>query len=247
MSINILQPPVAEVLMIDWPAHAMTTLAEVCTMFQGEKAPKLTLPEHWRQAENDVLKQLQNTALRGPLEMLNFTFKISRVTRAFTHQLVRYRIGTSFAQESLRFSKKMDAEVLCTIPRGNTPEYGWFMKSATEAIEGYQRLLALGVPAEDARGILPTNILTTIYFHTSFRTLINIWEQRMCTQAQHGEWGAVLAGIKREILQKVDRRLGDLLQLRCNSTGVCMFHSDWDRACWIRESLKEPERLEDPR
>ena len=230
MNVAIVHPPAAQVTLISWPVNPCETLVQVCSVFQGESAPKTDSKLKMDSAITDVLKQLQDTALQGPLEMLNFTFLISRVTRAFTHQLVRYRIGTSFAQESLRFTKKLDCEVLATT------DHASYAAAVFNSLANYEVMLEEGVPVQDARGVLPTNILTKIYMTASFRTLLNMYQQRMCTQAQHGEWETVLKEIK-NCVADVDVRLAELLKMSCERGGKCIFKSTWDRPCPIRERL----------
>ena len=54
----------------------------------------------------------------------------------------------------------------------------------------YNSLVNSGMPAEDARGLLPTNLLTRINFNTSLRGLLEHAGLRLCTQAQF-EWRLV--------------------------------------------------------
>src|SRR5262245_42567602 len=65
--------------------------------------------------------ELAKTRLQTPLDAVSLTFLIRNVTRSWTHQMVRYRIGTSFVQQSLRFLES-DA-IPVKIPAGlTTPE-----------------------------------------------------------------------------------------------------------------------------
>lgn len=54
----------------------------------------------------------------------------------------------------------------------------------------YNALVSAGMPAEDARGLLPTNLLTRINYNTSLRGLQEHAGLRLCTQAQF-EWRLV--------------------------------------------------------
>lgn len=56
----------------------------------------------------------------------------------------------------------------------------------------YNALVSAGMPAEDARGLLPTNLLTRINYNTSLRGLKEHAGLRLCTQAQY-EWKLVWA------------------------------------------------------
>jgi flavin-dependent thymidylate synthase len=63
----------------------------------------------------------------------------------------------------------------------------------------YNILVNSGMPAEDARGLLPTNLLTRINYNTSLRGLLEHSGLRLCTQAQF-EWRLVWARIKEAIV-----------------------------------------------
>jgi thymidylate synthase ThyX len=54
----------------------------------------------------------------------------------------------------------------------------------------YNALVSAGMPAEDARGLLPTNLLTRINYNTSLRGLKDHAGVRLCLQAQY-EWRLV--------------------------------------------------------
>ena len=57
-----------------------------------------------------------------------------------------------------------------------------------EQIDGaYKRLLALGTKPEDARGILPTNILTNITMSANLRTIVELVRKRSSPRVQ-GEY-----------------------------------------------------------
>ncbi|WNO26303.1 ThyX-like thymidylate synthase [Gordonia phage Fulcrum] len=62
---------------------------------------------------------------------------------------------------------------------------------AVEAVaKAYNKLVDAGMPAEDARGILPTNLLTQLNYITNLRNLQVEGGKRLCTQAQF-EWRIV--------------------------------------------------------
>ena len=52
------------------------------------------------------------------------------------------------------------------------------------AIEAYQKLLAAGVPAEDARYLLPNAAETKIVITMNVRELLHFFELRCCNRAQ---------------------------------------------------------------
>ena len=118
-------------------------------------------------------------------EFLHYTFVIEKVTRAFTHQLVRTRVA-SFAQQTMR-----------VLPMEN---FEW---GTSDSLEGqartsyhqtmhqinkkYTDLLNAGAKPEDARGILPTNILTNITMSANLRTIVELVRKRSGPRVQ-GEY-----------------------------------------------------------
>lgn len=128
--------------------------------------------------------------------------------------------------------------------------------------EVYNENINLGMPAEDARGLLPTNLLTRINYNTSLRGLLEHSGLRLCTQAQFEwrlVWHKILEAI-REYGKSVEYQNGDtrliggnedlpttylssqwqfdelakIFKPICYQKGSCQFLSDVDRACTIR-------------
>lgn len=162
-------------------------------------------------------KAMQETHLKAPLEFVKLHFLIENVDRAFTHQLVRQRTAV-YGQESLRFAVKedlaaetpkppsfSDPRVADSISKRNDLDDIWDT-ALEEAQRGYLALVASGVPAEDARGLLPTATLTRIHYCTDLRNLLEHAGNRLCTQAQF-HWRAVFLQI-REAIRNYWRQMG---------------------------------------
>lgn len=229
MNVEFVNPPAAHVSLLTETYMIPEVLATLVKGFNHDFSG--ALGEIASSDMQDAVDELQKTSLQGPLEMIHYVFLLQNVSRAFTHQLVRYRIGTSFLQESLRFSEKREAKVL--VPEHLTGyDRALFEHSAMNSFDTYWFLLDKGVSAEDARGVLPIHTLTSIYMDVSLRTLINIYRQRMCLQAQ-AEWKGVLEGIKANL----DGYVGSMLKMSCETAHpFCMFASKYDRPCPIREA-----------
>jgi|TARA_R110000824_G_scaffold329881_1_gene516645 flavin-dependent thymidylate synthase len=144
-------------------------------------------PEDKKQAELDYMLQ----TIKSSWEFVDYTFEIRDVTRAFTHQFVRTRTG-SYAQQSQR-TVDMEGFGYYTPPKIERDEsakllYDQAMKMINVI---YQQLRGdLGIAAEDARGILPTNIHTNIVAKFSLRTLHETAKSRLSPRAQ-GEYQEV--------------------------------------------------------
>lgn len=121
-------------------------------------------------------------------EFIDFIFLLTDVTRAFTHQLVRHRVGVAFAQQSLRVSKPGEAQGRFGYLKSGSilrsEEAGELYDQIMEEINtGYWRLLEMGVDTQDARGVLPTNIHTNILFKVNLRALADSTNIRLCVRA----------------------------------------------------------------
>ena len=135
--------------------------------------------------EDEKEKQLEYVfgTIGSCWEFVDYTFLIRGVTRAFTHQLVRSR-HASFAQESLRLEKNKNFKYLATGEAKNRNAYKYCMENINDS---YERMVNSGVDAQDARGVLPTNILTNIMVKMNLRTLSDLISMRLCFRTQ-GEY-----------------------------------------------------------
>ncbi|MFN9959046.1 MAG: FAD-dependent thymidylate synthase, partial [bacterium] len=87
---------------------------------------------------------------------------IEGVSRAFTHQFVRSRQG-SYAQQTMRVLNMGEYDYVHTDRVNADVRARGLVDIINENIRlTYNQLIKLGLPAEDARGILPTNISTNI-------------------------------------------------------------------------------------
>ena len=175
--------------------------------------------------------------IKSSWEFVDYIFAIEDVTRAFTHQLVRHRIGTSFAQQSQR-TVDMSGFKFVT-PDGiaddelRLQDYLHIMDDIDEC---YHELIAEGAKPEDARGVLPTNICTNIIFKANLRTLNAMCAERLCVKAQ-GEFQQVMKAI-REVVIGVHPWAEPMLRVYCSQTGVCCFPRVTN--CKIKDNVFNP-------
>lgn len=193
--------------------------------------------------QNKFWQELGDTKLKGPLEMATTFWLIEDVTRAFTHQFARYRIGVSMVQESQRFSKQVGKLARIMIPDrvvNNSSAMEEYVESCETAMRAYYAMLdAEGVETQDARGLLPTNICTRLYTTIAMTGLAHMYEQRHCCQAQdsgageNGEWKQVVQMFKRELQHQGYYHYANTLKApwedpRCTN---CGFGASFDRPC----------------
>lgn len=204
------------------------------------------------------------THLKAPLESIKFHFFIEGVTRSFTHQMVRQRTAV-YAQESLRFAVKEDLAAEVSIPPSiaglakNHPTRQKWDDAVENLGDVYNFLVANGIPAEDARGLMPHAVTTRLNYVTDLRNLADHAGNRLCTQAQF-EWRVVFLGIV-DAIRNYTPELGwasaqvkddwehayrwqfqmiadsALFRPVCYQLGKCPFKASFDRACTIRDRV----------
>lgn len=117
-------------------------------------------------------------------EHATFTFGVEGISRVTSHQLVRHRIA-SYSQQSQRYVDISGSENF-VIPK--TIEKSKISNKVKEflgkASRLYEELLREGVPAEDARFILPQAITTNIVVTMNARELHHFFQLRLCRRAQ---------------------------------------------------------------
>ena len=164
------------------PERAVATAARLCYAPVGASELIETM------SDEDVRKVLGVIMAGGhfsALEHASYTFAIDGVSRALTHQLVRHRLA-SFNQQSQRYVAY--TEGLSTIKPAsiaqNEEANRLFDEMIERTVEAYQAFLDAGVPAEDARYILPNAAETKIVVTMNIRELLHFFSLRCCNRAQ---------------------------------------------------------------
>jgi len=146
---------------------------------------------------DDLRERLSGKDVRGFLEKIlslghlsvlehaTFTFGIEGISRVTTHQLVRHRVA-SFSQQSQRYvSHKEQFAVVVPPSIASNPEMGeLFHTKVRELHRLYGEMVESGIPAEDARYILPNATETKIMATMNARELLHFFRLRCCERAQ---------------------------------------------------------------
>lgn len=130
------------------------------------------------------IKMLIGKGHTSVLECCSASFRISDVSRAFSHQLVRHRIA-SYTQKSQRYVSERGFDFI--VPpsiQANSDAYGIFVTTMKYLDDVYQTLQALGIRNEDARFVLPNACETEIVITTNFREWRHIIGLRTDSAAQ---------------------------------------------------------------
>ncbi len=135
--------------------------------------------------QEKLIQKIMRLGHYSVLEHVCFTYGIENISRVCSHQLVRHRIA-SFSQRSQRYVK-VDKEQQYIIPKkiqNDSSLLQRFKNLSTKNHDLYQEMLSKGIPAEDARYILPQAINTSIIFTANARELIHFFRLRCCNRAQ---------------------------------------------------------------
>jgi thymidylate synthase (FAD) len=137
-----------------------------------EQAPKL-------------LRKILDMGHLSVLEHASFSFGIEGISRACSHQLVRHRIA-SYSQQSQRYvSHDERFEAVTPTSIADRPELAArFAQHLAATQELYRGLLDAGVPAEDARFVLPNAAATKLVMTMNARELHHFFALRCCRRAQ---------------------------------------------------------------
>ncbi len=131
------------------------------------------------------LEKIMSLGHQSVLEHISFTFGIEGISRTTSHQLVRHRLA-SYSEQSQRYvshTKQFGAVIPDTVLE--LPEAReLFERELASLHDAYSRLVAMGIPAEDARYILPNATETKIMVTMNARELLHFFALRCCQRAQ---------------------------------------------------------------
>jgi thymidylate synthase (FAD) len=164
------------------PERAVAVAARLCYAPVGAAE----LMEHMSdEAVRKVLYTIMSSGHFSALEHASYTFAIDGVSRALTHQLVRHRLA-SYNQQSQRYVAYADDPAFVVPPEVDAhPEARQaFLEACGAAFISYRALIAAGIPAEDARYLLPNAMETKIVVTMNVRELLHFLELRCCKRAQ---------------------------------------------------------------
>lgn len=238
-------------------------VAALCAMYTGRVIrdyAELTTAERV-----EAFADMKATVLNGPLASPHFHFLVEGAGRDFTHQAVRDNFSF-IAQESLRFAVKEDWAHEVPLPPSlvglaeDHPHVRLWRKALNGAEDAYAALVNAGMPAEDARKLLPHAVTTRYHWCPSLKTLLTEAGKRTCTQAQF-EWrqffGQVAKALREyeTVHRGLDAAHGDgwqfaaiaeSLRPNCFQTGSCGFMAAFDRGCTIRDRVERNARIQRP-
>ncbi|WP_373864527.1 MULTISPECIES: FAD-dependent thymidylate synthase [Paenibacillus] len=181
-------------------------------------------------AESDRLfRHIIRSKHTSTLEHITYTFAIEGVSRSLLAQLTRHRIGFSFSVQSQRYVKfgsgdksagfdyvtpvSVDGrdvpgtnrydDVALSIRHDPLKAYEVYEDAMIAAQKAYDALRAAGVPAEDARYVLPNAAACNIVMTANLRALIEFYDKRRPGNGAQAEIAELAEKIREEVT-KVD-------------------------------------------
>lgn len=148
-----------------------------------------------KKTDEELLNEVISKGHTSVLEHASFTFAIEGISRACSHQLVRYRIA-SFSQQSQRYVNANRFEYIIPesisksdktfkVDSGDVVSISDMYELTMQTIQHvYNTLIAAGVPAEDARYVLPNATETKLVMTMNARELLHFFHLRCCSRAQ---------------------------------------------------------------
>lgn len=165
------------------PEEVVWRAARTC--YSAEPPTQLTSAT--RDTKAKLIRKVIRSGHLSCLEHVSFTFAIEGISRACSHQLVRHRLA-SFSQQSQRYveTDKLDVVVPPSIKADpslySAEEVFWDCMMQVET--AYELLIDRGIPAEDARYVLPNAARTNLVMTMNARELLHFFKLRCCQRAQ---------------------------------------------------------------
>jgi thymidylate synthase (FAD) len=186
----------------------------------------------------ELITKVVASGHHSTIEHIWFAFSISGVSRTLSHQLVRHRIGIAFDQQSQRYVQFKNTSDIFVEPdtiAENPEAHAVFEDLRLKCAEAYQKLVELGIPAEDARFVFPQAVTTNLIMTVNLRELIHICGLRLCTLAQW-EIRSLFKKVRKEVMA-VSPFFGRMLVPHCVHEGFCNELNNQDGHCRIRPPL----------
>lgn len=206
--------------LISKPENCLKTIYTACRTCYSAMYPV----EIWKtDASKDKMLNLVKKVLASghlsTIEHCQYVFSISGVSRACTHQLVRHR-HMSFSQKSQRYvTEKGQFEYVVPPTLKNSvlkKEYENFMTSISDF---YAKMIEAGIPAEDARYVLPNGATSSLIASLNLREMIHLANLRLCTNAQL-EIRKMVQKMCHLVVEK-EPWLDEYLVPKCEAIGYC--------------------------
>lgn len=224
---EIKKPYTKIVSMSQNPLETVRWAAEVSRNRVGEDPVEYCKKQGYSKEDlEEYFLRMLKESFGTPLEYVSVVLYLDNVSRAAQQQITRTRTGVSFSIESMRVVPKENfaSEGLYHVPEriAKDPEkLKEFHQSMLDIEKEYNRLIKEGVEVEDARGILPLNIFSTITMCINMRSLFHMIFSRTCAKAQ-GEVHDIAVSIMEQLRPYLGDKIVDSIDRPCKFKKDCM-------------------------
>jgi len=207
------------VALISYAPDPERTIAAAARVSTSPASASQLMQKLSSQAVDRLIGRLISLGHLSPFEHASFTFAIEGISRVTSHQLVRHRMA-SYTQQSQRYVSQREFNYITPASISAKRELEARYHEMARAAHGlYLEMLDAGIPAEDARYVLPHAAETRLVMTMNARELIHVCSLRLCLKAQ---WEIVELFEKvRAEVEKVAPRLGAELKPKCYRLGYC--------------------------
>jgi len=220
------------VKLLSMTPHALAVIYTACRQcysdgWADEIFAKAVRGEIPKEKQEELVRRVLASGHESVCEHVSFTFAISGISRACSHQLVRHRIA-SYSQQSQRYVKANNFYYIIPPTIAKRPHLKeLFEKTMQQLQAAYNEIVAAlekeGIKGEkahqDARFLLPNACETRIVVTMNCRSLLNFFALRCCERAQWEIRAVANAMLKicKEKLPAVFEKAGP----KCERLGYC--------------------------
>ena len=207
----------------DAPTHAEGLIETYGRLCYRSFAPGLNPNvSRVREGNKEYLSNIIQHKHGSVFEHTTVNFVFLGVSRVFTHELVRHRVGTAISQESLRFVRLTDLDFYIPEEVRSNPRALEIFEEAIQAGEKWQKELAVVFGLDDKgtnfevkkrltsamRRIAPEGLATIIGWTGNFRTLRYVIETRTDPAAEP-EIRFVFGEVAKFLIKRYPNAFGD--------------------------------------
>jgi thymidylate synthase (FAD) len=190
-----------QVTLVQYTPNPIETIAQIASICY-DSHPKNPI---------GLVRHLYENGHHSVFEHIYYTFKITGISRACSHQLVRHR-HCSFTQRSQRYCSEDGFGIIIPHSVALMDDDHDYEKLMFQIETYYNDFCESGIPNEDARYVLPNACATELYLSCNLRELIHIANERLCTRAQ---WE--IREVVKQMVSLVDPALEFMLVPKCQS------------------------------
>jgi thymidylate synthase (FAD) len=167
-----------------------------------------------------LFRHIVGSGHSSTLEHISFTFAVEGISRALLAQLTRHRVGFSFSVQSQRYvrlgSGDRSGGMDYIVPHSVTEEKSisdpldddqpWtaveiFEEAMFRAQTAYDMLRLAGVPAEDARAVLPNAATTNLVMTANLTALLSFYSKRRKGRGAQHEITELAEALRKTVTQ----------------------------------------------